>query len=114
MRMEPLSTIFLARGQWVYAPGEVIALEWPEGEAMPRVSVTYLDGTTNFYPMDMCGDTIRLRTKPKEKDGIKHTKIFPEEVTKWQGRGSRLQLKFKEMRCVDEVVGRNNKGTLVK
>ena len=101
------------KGKWV--PGRITALEWPEGEAMPGVWVTYLDETTGFYPMNMCGDTIELIKIPKEKDGIKHTEIFPEEVTEWLGKGSRLQVKFyTNTWCVGEVVGRNNKGILVK
>ena len=100
------------RGQWV--PGKVTALEWPEGRAMPGVRVTYLDETTEFCPMNMCGDTIELIKEPKGKDGIKHTEIFPAEVTEWLGKGSRLQVKFKKIWCVGEVVGRNNKGILVK
>ena len=61
------------------------------------------------YPMNMCGDTIELIKNPKEKDGIKHTEIFPEEATEWLGKGSRLQVKFyTNTWCVGEVVGRNN------
>ena len=88
-------------------------------------------------------DTIELITKPTGKDGIKHTRIIPEEVIEWMGRGSRLrtanrlappsprqesawcltlggarrlavQVKFKKIWCVGEVVGRKEKGILVK
>ena len=100
------------KGQWV--PGRITSLEWPEGEAMPGVGVTYLDGSSDFNSMNRCGDTIVLVTEPKGKDGIKYTEVFPKKVTEWLGRGSRLQVKFRQAWCVGEVVGRNDKGILVK
>ena len=70
---------------------------------MSGVYVTCLDGTTEFHPINMCacGNTIKLITKPKEKDGIvinvyrdisrRSNKMVGYRV---EAQESRLQVKF--------------------